>query len=358
MKNDPDSLFFKFDKIVALLCLVLTVFDFIDVLRTVFNYSSKEKQNSKFLEFRDKLDKAIASPGTSKIDLNSPQNNLHNNKDKNGENLPRMLPLNFLSEKEAKLLKYKISYHPYLAHRRLLSNKPILLFATSTIQEQKIDTFSNTLSILLEGPIFRIHLSIFSLLLVSMSHLSTPVSLLCLTYELGFLIYFLYPIVRYSYHKSWLLIASKINMSLLIILITAFSFFLSLFQAGTREEPHVNRVVQYTGFGVLAISLAIETVLLIGFHFLRLVKLIFRKLRTSKSGEEADNIGYRGELPMVWVKEEAPLHSSRFSMKRKKMGNFENEKNEKNEEEEEEGPSSPISDFVCSLDTRFDKETR
>ena len=138
-----------------------------------------------------------------------------------------MVPLDWLTPEQAKILGYEKAYNVKRAIFRIENNQPLIEFVIANITLMKPE-LKNITPIKLLGPILRLRIVLFAIVLTSMSHLPLLASTTCILIELGYLILTLYCTLRYKFARKWLIITSKINAGLAITIINGIGIYLAI----------------------------------------------------------------------------------------------------------------------------------
>ena len=154
-----------------------------------------------------------------------------------------MIPRGWIDCEEAKQLGYKPEINYKVAIKNIDFEQPFISFALSNINKDKLE-YLNIISIRLDGPMFRLRLALFKLILVGLCQNPVMGALLSLSIELAYFFFLMAVISRYFYVQSWWIIVSRINISVSIIFITSLALYLSIAQAGKDlGQVEVNRVL-------------------------------------------------------------------------------------------------------------------
>ena len=180
-------------------------------------------------------------------------------------------------------------------------NQPFISFSLSNISK-KMPEYQNLLNIRLEGPIFRLRIAMFNIILVGLCHSPIMASISSLVIEFLYMLYVVIVACRYFYMQSKLILISRINMSLSIIFITALALYLSITQAGKDiESIEISRTLQFVGVFVILFSMLLETLLVVLVNSIKIIAFVRRK--TNKALQEVGILKMRTSLiPLIWVR--------------------------------------------------------
>ena len=321
MKMFPTEPLFIADKIIAYVCFILVIIDFMDLFLTVIYFNRKHSQseldcihktmcnNLTFLKeevskvklendkkniFQDpppeiKKDKKLnlirpkgmltkeksLEIDSSLCNLNSPspknQKKQKNGNDEN-ENLekeneyPPMIPKSWFTKDEAETLGYVESINYENAISKIEWNQPFIVFSIGNVKKSKYD-LQNYLSIRLDTPLMRLRLMVYNVILVSCSTFPLLTSLLCFIIELLYIVFVIYSICRFRYQKNWLIIISRFNISIAIIAINLAACYISVTQDTTSGG------VKEVSFP-LQVAIVILVLLCIGLEFMMIVLMV------------------------------------------------------------------------------------
>ena len=138
-----------------------------------------------------------------------------------------MIPYTWIKMQEAEVIGYVQEINFEHAISKIEWNQPYIAFSISNVKKSKYD-FQNYLTIRLDGPLVRLKLVLYNVILVSCSTIPILAAILILSAEFLNLIFVVFAIIYYRYHKNWLLIISRVNVSIGIIFINLTAFYLSL----------------------------------------------------------------------------------------------------------------------------------
>ena len=184
----PQNYFILVDKIVAITCFILVLIDFYTLLSTIVSFkdgieNEYIQQRKKFINEEKERIQDMVKPNNPDVSMNESVlqlNQLEKIKEKNlsfskkqkdkkvVENLPLMIPLFWLSDKQAKKLGYTKEYNYSRAIHTIDNNKPFIDFAISNISSN-FPNLQNKLSIKLLGPFLRLRIALFAILLTSLN---------------------------------------------------------------------------------------------------------------------------------------------------------------------------------------------
>ena len=143
------------------------------------------------------------------------------------KNPPPMVPLHWLTPEQAEALGYEKAYNIKRAISRIDNNQPFIEFAISNITTVRPE-LRNIVSIKLLGPILRLRIALFAIILTALSPLPLLASTLCFLIESSYLALTIGTTIRYKFARKWLVITSKINVSLAIIVINLIGMYLAI----------------------------------------------------------------------------------------------------------------------------------
>ena len=241
------------------------------------------------------------------------------------QNLPKIVPFKELSKRYADLLGYKKQLPLSRIFTSLTTNSTILDLSTSNIAKQPL---KNTKVLRIEVFMIRARLVFYSILIFSLTAFPLLCSLLIFLLELGHLIIYLYYLLRYRYARNCLLIISKINTGITILLFSLTALIINVkFEEASSPLNQVPSGLQYTCMVVLLISIALEVVIVV---LNSLVRFIFFLKNCSKKmikdifKEDALFVGFW--VKIEGVKTKPKLSSNRRMVRRQQEPEMEGEK--------------------------------
>ena len=207
------------------------------------------------------------------------------------EDLPKRVPLKYLTEKQASNLGYSKKQDIEYAASKLQNNQQMFVFSTSNIRREEDRKF---LALRLEGFVLRMRYVVYQAMLVALCQTPIIVTLSIFILESCYLSVYLYYAIRYRYPKNWLLMASKLNVGLSIIYFSLLGLILSANQENSKEMSYVAAKLQGLGITIGVNCLLIETVLLI----INLTTTAYEMYLDWKNQVPQQQI-----IPTYWVKE-------------------------------------------------------
>ena len=178
------------------------------------------------------------------------------------DNYPTMIPKMWLTDKEASTLGYSPEINYDNAISKIEWNQPLIAFSISNVKKDKYD-YHNILSIRLDGPLMRIRMIYYNLVLASCSTFPLFTSGVCLLTEVSYIIFVLVTVCRYRHQKNWFVILSRVNVSLAIVVINLTATYIGLTQDRTPTGiKEVNSILQLICVVIIVVCIVLELVLM------------------------------------------------------------------------------------------------
>ena len=144
--------------------------------------------------------------------------------------MPISIPENWLTKKEASILGYTFQPNTRKTLNYITINESMFNYSTSNIA---FNPLVNLLGLRIEGFLLRIRFVIYTILIVVLTPFPLACLLTILLLEIAHLITTFYYVIRYKYAKNWFLLASKVNVGVSVVVITALGVFIVI----DNEEP-------------------------------------------------------------------------------------------------------------------------
>ena len=152
-----------------------------------------------------------------------------------------MIPKSWFSPEDAKILGYTEGINYENAISKIEWNQPFIAFSISNVKKSKYD-FQNFLSIRLDAPFMRLRIIMYNVILASCPTIPVLAASLCLFVEFFYFIFVIFTVCRYWYQKNWLIVLSRINVSIAIVLINLIAVYIALTQ---DRSPNGIKVVNF-----------------------------------------------------------------------------------------------------------------
>ena len=139
--------------------------------------------------------------------------------------LPYMVPMTWIKPGEAMAMNYSRKPVEIVEFEKIELNIAMVEFSISNIKNKKHEKF---LILRLEGFLLRLRYVLYQIIIISLSQAAFFVAFLIFMIEAVHLIIFLYYTIAYFYAKSWLMIVSKVNIGVSVMMISIIIFYVSL----------------------------------------------------------------------------------------------------------------------------------
>ena len=142
-----------------------------------------------------------------------------------------MIPGHWLNPIEAEAMNYKLVDNFESNLNKITVSEAMINFSASNIGfiEHK-----HLIGLRIEGFLLRVRYVIYQIILVSFNQSPIAAALFILLLELAHILTYLYYSIRYRYANNWLLVASKFNIGIGIMIICLISLYISLSNWGVR----------------------------------------------------------------------------------------------------------------------------
>ena len=182
-----------------------------------------------------------------------------------------MVPMTWIKPSEAMAMNYSRKAVEIVEFENIELNIAMVEFSIANIKHRKYERF---MILRLEGFLLRLRYVVYQIIIVSLSQAAFFVAFLIFMIEAVHLILFLYYTFAYFYAKSWLMIASKVNIGVSIITISIIIFVISLTQP-RRGEKYVDGAIQILALATFLLCIFFETVILL----IKLTQLSYSGIR-------------------------------------------------------------------------------
>ena len=220
-------------------------------------------------------------------------------------NYPTMIPKMWLTEEEAAALGYSPEINYDNAISKIEWNQPLIAFSISNVKKDKYD-YHNILSIRLDGPLMRIRMIYYNLVLASCSTFPLLTSLVCLFTEIAYLTFVLVTVCKYRYQKNWFVILSRVNVSLAIVVINLLATYIGATQDRTPTGiKEVNSILQLVCVIIVVVCIVLELMLMTFTGLYAMTVFLWYQIRVCRK-----RIQKRQRLPVlnyVWTVPEQPV---------------------------------------------------
>ena len=192
---------------------------------------------------------------------------------------PTMIPKSWFTPEEAKTLGYSEGINYENAISKIEWNQPFIAFSISNVKKTKYD-FQNFLSIRLDAPFMRLRMILYNVILASCSTIPVLAASLCFFVEFSYFIFVIYTVCRYWYQKNWLVILSRINVSISIVLINLIACYVALTQdRSPKGVKEVNFYLQIIVVFLVVVCIVFELLLLVITGLTAICALIWFKIQ-------------------------------------------------------------------------------
>ena len=316
MRFRDQDFFAILDYLLGCLCLTLVIFDFEELIGSCFITLTSQTQNPDYQKLKEKMEfykknlQEFAEKNTKTVKTNNvdnhndmtlsdshydinPRYNLtppetHSTLPQNLNFKPYMIPLNWLTQKEANFLGYKKKLNHTTVLQKIRTNEPIIEFTLATISRDKRNCRNNTI-LRLEGPFLRLRIFLYSIILVSCAQTPLLVALLCLSLEVAFILYVFVTACRFKHLSNWLSIWSRVNISFSIIILNFIS--LTTLLLTDKQSVRVQStpiMLQIAGVFIVVFCILLEGLYLVVSLLVALVKVIRKQFCTKKKNKKEE----------------------------------------------------------------------
>ena len=174
-------------------------------------------------------------------------------------------------------MNFKRVMDPKESIELLGQDEPSIMFSISSVQKHKPALLNNS-TIRLEAPLQRLRVVFYHVLIVSMSHLPLSCAVLILASEAAFILYVIFVTWKYRYMENYLLLVSRINSSVAILIITFIACYICIAQGG-RGQYLMPATLQFIGVGSLVFCMLLETIFLVVIVLDRVISFFKPKVR-------------------------------------------------------------------------------
>ena len=154
------------------------------------------------------------------------------------EKLPARVPRTWFTNREAEIIKYekKENNVQKFEAKKIGVNQAMVAFSKHNIKQIKNELL---IGLRLEGFLLRFRYIVYQIIIVALNQSPLPAAFLILVFELLHLVAYAYYPMRYKYAKNWLLIVSKFNIGLSIVLICCIAIYITLRNWNTKNYNYV-----------------------------------------------------------------------------------------------------------------------
>ena len=207
-----------------------------------------------------------------------------------------------MSDHEASSKGYIKIMNYELTIARLDYNDPVFELSTSNIKLEKKLLLRMCLAVTMEASLLKVKFGIYAILTTALPQLSIIPSGIWLILEIFYFIMTIYGTLRYRYAKNCFITISRINTSLMLLILSLVSFYLAIDQRDLKGElPVVSEMVQVLGIFAIVISIIVEMVILLPNIVVKLW-LTIKGMISKKSKVKADGVK-KNLLIYDWVLE-------------------------------------------------------
>ena len=177
------------------------------------------------------------------------------------ESLPYSIPENWINPKEAKILGYKYEPNTKKTLSYIDTNESMFNYSTSNIQNLVL---LNVWGLRLEGFFLRVRMVVYITMITTLTMFPLICSATILLLELLHVSFYIYYALRYRYVKNWILVISKVNTGVAIIILSGMATLLNVYyKDSTNPFNKISLVTQYICIVYIIVSSVLEVLLIV-----------------------------------------------------------------------------------------------